>query len=228
VQALEKIKGALDIEYTYESNRIEGNTLTLQETALVVSEGVTIGGKSMREHLEAINHAQAITLIKEMATRESAITERAIKEIHAVILHGIDREYAGRYRDVPVMIVGSRHAPPQPYLLQTCMETFIAGHQSLLASGAHPIIVAAHLHDELARIHPFIDGNGRASRLLMNLHLLSVGYPVTSLKADDAAKRTYYAALEESHIGHDPRPFHLLVARAVLSALERYLSVIEG
>ena len=100
-EALKKIQDALDIEYTYESNRIEGNTLTLQETALVVNEGVTISGKSMREHLEAINHTEAINYIKDIAKRDIEINERTIKEIHSLILHGIDRENAGRYRTVP-------------------------------------------------------------------------------------------------------------------------------
>ena len=109
VEALKKIEDALNIEYTYESNRIEGNTLTLQETALVVNEGVTIAGKSMREHLEAINHAEAIDYIKDFARNDTEISERTIKEIHAIVLHGIDRENAGRYRTVPVMISGSTH-----------------------------------------------------------------------------------------------------------------------
>lgn len=104
VEALKKIEEAYNIEYTYESNRIEGNTLTLQETELVVNEGVTIAGKSMREHLEAINHAEAIDYIRDFAKQDTEISERTIKEIHALILHGIDRENAGRYRTVPVLM----------------------------------------------------------------------------------------------------------------------------
>lgn len=139
--ALQKIENAFAIEYTYESNRIEGNTLTLQETELVVNEGVTIAGKSMREHLEAINHVEAIDYIKDFAKGGMEISERTIKEIHAIVLHGIDRENAGRYRGVPVMISGSTHVPPQPYLIQPQMEAFYdkvfrnggAGH----SPGAH-------------------------------------------------------------------------------------------
>ena len=129
--ALEKIQDALDIEYTYESNRIEGNTLTLQETALVVNEGVTISGKSMREHLEAINHSEAIDYIKDIAKKDIEISERTIKGIHALILHGIDRENAGRYRTVPVMISGSTHMPPQPYLIQKQMEDFMIKYRQM-------------------------------------------------------------------------------------------------
>lgn len=123
--ALQKIEEAYNIEYTYESNRIEGNTLTLQETELVVNEGVTIAGKSMREHLEAINHAEAIDYIRDFAKSDIEISERTIKEIHALVLHGINRENAGRYRTVPVMISGSTHIPPQPYLIEKLMEDFI-------------------------------------------------------------------------------------------------------
>ncbi len=123
--------GFIAIEYTYESNRIEGNTLTLQETELVVNEGVTISGKSMREHLEAINHAEAIDYIKEFAHNEFDISERTIKEIHALILHGIDRDNAGKYRTVPVMISGSEHIPPQPYLIEKQMEDFILTYQRM-------------------------------------------------------------------------------------------------
>ena len=113
-EAQKKIDEAFAVEYTYESNRIEGNTLTLQETELVVNEGVTIAGKSMREHLEAINHREAIDYIKDFAKNDIEISEDTIKEIHALILHGINRENAGRYRTVPVMISGSQHIPPPP------------------------------------------------------------------------------------------------------------------
>ena len=228
VEALNKIKVAFEMEYTYDSNKIEGNTLTLQETVLVVSEGVTIGGKSMREHLEAINHAQAIEFIKDIARADIDITERIIREIHTIILHGINKEKAGKYRDVPVMIVGSRHLPPQPYLIQPQMENFMFEYKAMETSGTHPIIIAAYLHDELVKIHPFIDGNGRTSRLLMNLYLLSKGYSITSLKADNEAKQAYYTALEQSHTEDNRDPFYLLVANAVLQSLEKYLNVVEG
>ena len=202
--ALQKIQDALDIEYTYESNRIEGNTLTLQETALVVNEGVTISGKSMREHLEAINHSEAIDYIKDIAKKDIEISERTIKEIHALILHGIDRENAGRYRTVTVMISGSTHMPPQPYLIQKQMEE----------EKVHPVLIAAYLHDELVRIHPFIDGNGRTSRLLMNLYLLRNGYTLVTLKGSNEDKISYYKALEESHTENKPETFQKLVIEA--------------
>lgn len=225
--ALRKIEDAWDIEYTYESNRIEGNTLTLQETELVVNEGVTIAGKSMREHLEAINHAEAVAYIKDIATQDIEISERTIKEIHALVLHGIDRNNAGRYRNVPVMISGSLHVPPQPYLVDKQMEDFIIRYKEMEMSKTHPLLIAAYLHDELVRIHPFIDGNGRTCRLLMNLYLLRKGYVLVTLKGDNEAKINYYRALERSHCDNDPSDFQKVVVEAEIASLEKYLSIIE-
>ena len=224
-EALKKIQDALDIEYTYESNRIEGNTLTLQETALVVYEGVTISGKSMREHLEAINHAEAISYIKDIAKQDIEISERTIKEIHALILHGIDRENAGRYRTVPVMISGSTHMPPQPYLIEKQIEDFILRFKQMEAEKVHPVLIAAYLHDELVRIHPFIDGNGRTSGLLMNLYLLRHGYVIITLKGSNDAKVNYYKALDMSHTEQLPEDFQKLVIEAEIAALQKYLSI---
>ena len=224
--ALKKIQDALDIENTYESNRIEGNTLTLQETALVVNEGITISGKSIREHLEAINHAEAISYIKEVAQENIEINQLTIKEIHALVLRGIDKKNAGSYRCQPVMISGSTHVPPQPYLLEKLMEDFMLEFHRMEKEQFHPVIIAAHLHDELVRIHPFIDGNGRTSRLLMNLYLLQHGYCIVTLKIDNDMKLRYYNALETSHTKHQHDDFYLLVAEAEKASLERYISII--
>jgi Fic family protein len=228
VEALNKIKAAFEMEYTYESNRIEGNTLTLQETALVVSEGIAIGSKSIKEHLEAINHAEAIDFIKDIAKSDIEITEYTIKEIHAIILHSINKEYAGTYRNVPVMIVGSRHTPPAPYLIHPQMERFILQYRQMETDGVHPVIIAAYLHDELVKIHPFIDGNGRTSRLLMNLYLISKGYTITTLKGDNEAKQAYFTALEQSHAAGNHEVFYLLVANTVKNSLEKYLQIVAG
>lgn len=227
-EALKKIEEAFNIEYTYESNRIEGNTLTLQETELVVNEGVTIAGKSMREHLEAINHAEAIDYIRDFAKSNMEISERTIREIHALVLHGIDRENAGRYRFVSVMILGSRHTPPQPYLIGKQMEDFMLHFQDMEKEKVHPVLIAAYLHDELVRIHPFIDGNGRTSRLLMNLYLLRKGYTIVNLKGSSEEKLAYYTALEASHLDKCPEKFQKLVAEAEVASLERYLSIVGG
>lgn len=226
-EALHKIQEAWDIENTYESNRIEGNTLTLQETALVVSEGVTVAGKTLREHLEAINHVEAIEYIKDIAKKDISITERTIKEIHALILHGIDKRNAGTYRNVPVAISGSKHIPPQPYLIEPQMEHFIASFGQMESNGVHPVLIAAFLHDELVRIHPFIDGNGRTSRLLMNLYLIRKGYMMVTLKGSNEDRIRYYHALEKSHMDNIHDDFQMLVAEAEEAALKRYIELMN-
>ena len=190
-----------------------------------MKEGVTISGKSMREHLEAINHAEAISYIKDVAKQDIEISERTIKEIHALILHGIDRENAGKYRTVPVMISGSTHMPPQPYLIEKLMEDFILRFKQMETENAHPVLIAAYLHDELVRIHPFIDGNGRTSRLLMNLYLLRHGYVIITLKGSNDAKVSYYMALEKSHTEHLSEEFQKVVVEAEITALRKYLSI---
>lgn len=225
-EAVEKIQNAWDIENTYESNRIEGNTLTLQETALVVNEGMTISGKSLREHLEAINHIDALSYIQDIAKDDIAIDERTIKDIHAIILRGIDRKNAGAFRSVPVMISGSRHTPPQPYLIEPLMEQFMASVKEKEESGEHPVLTAAYLHDELVRIHPFVDGNGRTSRLLMNLHLMKNGYTPITLKGTAEAKLEYYTALERSHVDKHPQEFQKLVVEAERESLMNYLALL--
>ncbi len=183
-EAVKKINETLDIEYTYESNRIEGNTLTLMETAFVVNEGLTVSGHPMREHLEAINHAQAIEYIKDMASGNEEISERLIKDIHSIVLQGINRENAGKYRQVPVTIQGSKHLPPQPYLIEKQMEDFMIEFNEKEEKREHPVLIAAFLHERLLTIHPFIDGNGRTSRLLMNQYLLRHGYTIVNIKGD--------------------------------------------
>ena len=153
------------------------------------------------------------------------ISERTIKEIHALVLHGIDRENAGRYRTVPVRISGSSHTPPQPYLLGEQMQAFMSKFAEMEAQGIHPVLIAAYLHEVLVRIHPFIDGNGRTARLLMNLYLLRNDYTLVNLKGSDDARRLYYTALEASHT--DPVPFQKLVAEAETASLQQYLSILE-
>ena len=180
----------------------------------------------MREHLEAINHAEAVRYIKDVARGNTEISGNTIKNIHALVLHGIDRENAGRYRSVPVMISGSKHMPPQPYMIEKQMEDFMIRFNEMETEKVHPILIAAFLHDELVRIHPFIDGNGRTSRLLMNLHLLRNGYTIVNLKGSDDAKLEYYKALEASHIEKRPEVFQKVVAEAEKVSLRRYLTIL--
>jgi Fic family protein len=218
------IREALQLEFLYESNRIEGNTLTLRETQMVIHEGITISGKSMREHLEAINHREAILFVEDIVDQKIAFSARVLLQIHALVLYGIDRENAGRYRQVPVMIAGSKHVPPQPYLLQGLMDDyfiFYNGQQDKL----HPVVLAAEMHERLVTIHPFIDGNGRTSRLVMNLILLQHGFPLAIIGGDYESRMAYYDALEQAPT--DKNAFVAFIAQKVLTALERYVKMLS-
>jgi len=217
-----QLQQAMDIEYTYESNRIEGNTLTLRETDLVVNKGLTVGGKPLREHLEAINHYEAILYIRELAAQEATLDEREVRNIHALVLRAIDRDNAGRYRTLPVMIAGSRHLPPQPWAVPKLMEDYglwLAGESLNL----HPIVRAAEAHERLVTIHPFIDGNGRTARLTMNLILLAHGYAIANIPGDTDSRRTYYDSLERANLEGDKTGFVTLIAGHVLHAMQTLL-----
>ena len=220
-----RITQALELEYTFESNRIEGNTLTLRETDLVINEGLTISGKSMREHLEAINHQEAIAYIKHLMEKNSSINEREVLSIHNLILRGIHPEDAGRYRRVQVMIKGSSYMPPQPYLVSKEMEDFFIWYETNKNS-LHPIVLAAEVHERIVTIHPFIDGNGRTSRLIMNLILLQSGYVIANIKGDYDSRMRYYNTLETAQTTNNKEDFLLFVAQIEKESLERYLEII--
>ncbi|WP_026904287.1 Fic family protein [Pedobacter glucosidilyticus] len=220
-----KIIEALELEYTFESNRIEGNTLTLKETDLVINEGITISGKSMREHLEAINHKEALDFLKELIRKDADFSERDLLLLHALILKGIDSKYAGIYRDVQVMISGSRHLPPQPYLVKKQMEDLFFWYQAY-KKDLHPVVLAAELSERLVTIHPFLDGNGRTSRLIMNLILLKNGYVIANIKGDAENRMKYYEALENAQVDNQKEGFYLFVAQVELEALKRYCSIL--
>ena len=220
------IKEALKVEFLYESNRIEGNTLTLRETQLVINEGMTISGKSMREYLEAINHKEAILFIEDLVTQKMELSEYVLKQIHGIVLYGIDRENAGVYRKLPVAIAGSKHLPPQPYLLQDLMEDYFQFYE-LHKDDLHPVVLAAEMHERLVSIHPFIDGNGRTSRLIMNLILLQHGFPLAIIGGDYESRMAYYDALEKVQTADDKQSFILLISEKVLLGLERYINILN-
>lgn len=221
-----RVTQALELEYTFESNKIEGNTLTLKETDLIVNEGLTISGKSMREHLEAINHQEAIAYIKELTDKNTTINEREILYIHNLILRGIYPEDAGKYRKVQVMIKGSSHMPPQPFLVAKEMEELFIWYQTN-KNNLHPVILAAEMHERLVTIHPFIDGNGRTSRLLMNLILLQHGYVIANIKGTNESRMQYYNALEACQVENNKENFLLFIAQTEKECLERYLSILK-
>lgn len=221
-----RITQELELEYTFESNRIEGNTMTLQETDLVVNEGLTISGKSMREHLEIINHQEAIAYIKHLIEKNTSLNEREVLSIHNLILRGINPEDAGRYRSVQVMIKGSAYMPPQPFIVSKEMENLFIWYETN-KNDLHPIVLAAELHERLVSIHPFINGNGHTSRLIMNLILLQNGYVITNIKGDYNNKMRYYNALETSQIKNNKEDFLLFIAKIEKENLERYLEIIS-
>jgi len=220
-----EILEALHIEYTYDSNRIEGNTLTLRETDLVIHKGLTVGGKPMNEHLEAINHYEAIQFIRDLIKSNEAFNLHNLLSIHGLILHGIDRSNAGRFRQVPVMISGSQHIPPQPWQVDKLMEDYFLFYQQN-KKATHPVILAAELHERLATIHPFIDGNGRTARLVMNLILLQAGYPIANISGATEARLAYYSALEKCNVEQDKTEFHALIVTYVIESLERLLALL--
>lgn len=220
-----RIAQALELEYTFESNRIEGNTLTLRETDLVINEGLTVSGKSMREHLEAINHQEAIVYIKQLMEKGFSFNERELLSIHNLILRGIIPEDAGRYRRVQVMIKGSTHMPPQPYMVAKDMEDYFIWYETY-KNRLHPVILAAEMHERLVTIHPFIDGNGRTSRLVMNLILLQHGYVIANIKGDYDNRMKYYTALETAQTIGNKEDFLLFIAQIEKESLERYVNII--
>jgi Fic family protein len=213
------------IELTYTSNAIEGNTLTRQETALVVEKGLTVGSKSLKEHLEATNHAAALNWINGLTKRKlSTITQQDILEIHKIILKGIDDENAGCYRNVAVRIAGSRVVMPNPRKVPDLMNNFIYWLHS--KTKQHPVQIAALAHYKLVSIHPFIDGNGRTARLLMNLILMIYGYPPAIIRKQD--RLVYINALEQAQLGGSLDNYLALIIKSVDRSLDIYLKAVSG
>jgi Fic family protein len=215
-----KLKAYFDVEWTYHSNAIEGSTLTLRETQVILQDGLTVGGKPLREHLEAINHKLAIDYVEALAREAQPLTERDLRQIHALVLRGADDEEAGRYRRGQVRISGSEYVPPGPEAVAGLMHDFVAWlNDATLALS--PVERAAHAHFRLVDIQPFTDGNGRTARLLMNLLLCREGYPPAVVRRED--RLTYYAALDDAHAGQ-LEAFVALMAAAVEASLDVFLA----
>jgi len=221
--ALEKLRHQFSVELAYNSNAIEGNTLTLRETRLVIEEGITIRGKPLREHFEATNHQKAFQFL-EGITGTTTITEDTIKQMHKIILSGIEDECAGKYRELNVRILGAAKSPPRaekvPDLMKKFMERINKNPDKLNA-----VEMAAYIHYGFVEIHPFVDGNGRTARLLMNLFLMRHGYPVTMvLKVD---RKKYYDCLRKAD-QEDMKPFFDFIGRCVERSLDLYLDAFKG
>ncbi|MEE1132603.1 MAG: Fic family protein [Caryophanon sp.] len=222
--ALKSLEEKLLVEWTYNSNAIEGNTLTIQETKVVL-EGITVGGKTMREHLEVINHRDAIHFVEDIVRKEDALSQWQIKNLHRLILKGIHDDYAGVYRDQQVFISGATHTPPAPYLIQEEMDKLMHWYETETMT-LHPIVRGAMLHAIFVGIHPFIDGNGRTSRLLLNLELMKEGYPPIVIRVEN--RLAYYEALDKSIAQQDFTDFIRLVSEEVERSLNLYTSVIAS
>ncbi|RYD35064.1 MAG: Fic family protein [Verrucomicrobiaceae bacterium] len=208
----------LILRWTYHSNAIEGNTLTLRETKVAL-EGITVGGKTIREHLEALNHRDAILLLEEQVREAGPLTEWTIKSLHQLILKGIDDANAGRYRTVNVRIAGATHPPPDQLVVPELMERFIIWYREE-AIHLHPVERAARVHRDLVRIRPFVDGNGRTARLLMNLELMKAGYPAAVVPVE--SRLAYYDALDADPAGGESGLFLGLVTGIVRDSFSPY------
>lgn len=216
----ERLNEQFVIEYTYNSNAIEGNTLSLRETDLVL-RGLTIDKKPLREHLEVIGHRDAFNLVSDLVKDNTPLTESIIKQIHYLVL--VDKkDDRGVYRRVPVKIMGAKHQPVQPYLIAPMMQKLI---QDFKVNDEHIATKIARFHIEFEAIHPFIDGNGRCGRLLVNLELMKAGYPPIDIKFKD--RITYYNAFDEYHGNNNLGAMEKLFAKYIIEQLEMYLAIIK-
>lgn len=207
------------VEYTYNSNAIEGNTLTLRETDLVL-RGLTIDQKPLKDHMEAVGHKEAFDYVSELVKENVPISESIIRQIHYLVLAD-KKEDRGVYRRVPVRIMGAHHEPVQPYLIQSKMEQLLLDYAQ---SKEYIITKLARFHIEFESIHPFIDGNGRTGRLLVNLELMKAGYPPIDIKFTDRV--AYYDAFDEYHVKHNLAAMEKLFAGYINARLDMYLKIL--
>lgn len=218
---LERLNEEFLTEYTYNSNAIEGNTLTLRETDMVL-RGLTIDQKSLKEHLEVIGHKEAFKYVSQLVKENTPISEKVIKDIHYLVLAD-KKEDRGIYRRVPVRIMGAVHEPVQPYLIIPKMEELLEQYKN---SNEDIITKLARFHIEFESIHPFIDGNGRTGRLLINLELMKLGYPPIDIKFTDRFK--YYKAFDEYHIKNNISAMSDMFARYLNQRLDLYLAILSN
>ncbi len=220
--ALEQVKEYYKIGLTYSSNALEGNTLNLAETKVVLEDGLTIGGKPLKDHYEAVGHAMAFDKVLELS-KNSTFTEDDIKLLHKLFYEKIDNEKAGQYRKTQVIITGSDVELPKPEELDKCMNDFVSKLPKL-KTNLHPVEYAAMVHIIFVNIHPFVDGNGRVARLLMNLALLQSGYNVVVIPP--VVRADYISALQKTNKG-DNTEFINFISEMVLESQKEYLKIIS-
>ena len=219
VAVVTRLKEQFTVEWIYNSNAIEGSTLTLRETQLILETGLTIGGKSLREHFEVTNHKDAIEYVELLAQKDEHIAPFHVRQIHKLVLSQIDDENAGQYRKTEVRIAGAKHVPPEAWEIPQHMTEWGDWLKSA-GKNIHPVELAAQAHHRLVAIHPFIDGNGRTARLVMNLILFKQGYPPAVILRVN--RKQYYQVLMHADAGKDD-PLVNFVGRAVDHSLSLYL-----
>ena len=220
-----ELKKLYDVRFTYNSNAIEGNTLTQSETELVLTKGITVGGKTLDEHLEVIGHKEAIDYIENLAQKDTEINEWEIKQIHNLILRKINPEEAGSYRTLDVMAAGTNYRYPPHYLLSQLMRDFALWLNSESALNLHPVEYATIAHYRFVSIHPFRDGNGRSARLLMNLLLIRASYPIVVI--DNQIRNDYINALAYGQQNQDDlSQLFALIFDATISSLVEVLRLL--
>ena len=221
-ETAESLERAFEITYTHNSTAIEGNTLTLIETKLVLEDGISVGGKELREIYEQVNHQAAFRYVKQCIADKQSLTEDIVKDIHQILMEHIMA--GGIYRDVSVYISGAQHTPPGPVEMYRQVKDFYLD-LNWKRDSLNPIELAAWTHAEFVRIHPFRDGNGRTSRLIMNYQLMSNGFPAIDIAKEHRLE--YFNALEAYAMGDNLTPFTKMIAELVEQRLDQYLSLGE-
>ena len=219
---LKRLRDEFIIDNTYNSNAIEGNVLTLEETALILQLGITIAEKPIKDHLEAIGHKDAFEYIIQLASDETDLTEHVIKNVHSLVLIN-DANNRGVYRSLPVKILGSEHVPTQPYLVPVQMEELVHDYTKMQQE-KHILEAIAEFHLRFESIHPFIDGNGRTGRLLMNLELIKAGMLPVNIKFTDRQK--YYNTFDAYRNGNDIEAMTALITNYEVEELEKHIQIL--
>lgn len=220
---LQRLREQIDVEWIYNSNAIEGSTLSLRETQLILETGITIGGKSLREHFEVINHRDAIRYMETLVSSNTHLSAFHVRQMHKLVLTKIDDKNAGQYRKTQVRIAGAAHVPPESWEIPGLMSNW---EQEIAAADDERNVIdaAASAHHRLVAVHPFIDGNGRTARLVMNLLLMRKGYPPAVIMKLN--RRQYYTALAKADKGNNTLLVNM-VAMAVERSLTMYLDALS-
>lgn len=223
IERLRPMWAADEVRYVYATNAIEGSSLTLGETYVVLEQGLTVGGKSLRDHLDAVDGKKALDYVYRLVDERAVLTPRVLLDIHQIVVASSEAAWGGRVRDDARFIAGSMYVPPSPRrasdMLDEVFDAFARRRDS-----EHPVVLAADLHFGIVHVHPFKDGNGRTARLAMNLHLLQHGFPPLAIMPE--SKPRYIEALETAHFG-DLEPFRSLIQSLERAELERYLAALR-